>query len=135
MANHAVLTIDGKKSDLKHFSYSLSRYTEENGKPSTRVRSVMLNFVKDTIYDKGSATTWMSDPDKGKDGEVVIYADEAKKNALKTIKWTNGYICAYEENFNLDAGSSNTVESFSITCETVDIDGAKFDFLWPESHA
>ena len=135
MANHAVLTIDGKKSDLKYLNYRFHRHTEDNGKPSTRIRKGEITITKDSIYDKGSFTTWLSDPDKAKDGEIVVYSDEAKKTAMKTIKFTKGYIIAYEETFNLEAGTSNTVETFTISAEIIEVEGAKFDFLWPESHS
>jgi Hemolysin coregulated protein Hcp (TssD) len=135
MANHAVFSLDGKKSDLKYFNYRFHRHTEDNGKPSTRIRKGEITMTKDSIYDKGSFTTWLSDPDKAKDGEIVIYRDEAKKEKLKTIKFTKGYIVHYEETFNLELAQNNTLETFTISAEIIDVEGSKFDFLWPESHS
>lgn len=133
MANNAIMTIDGKKSDLKYVSYHFSRHTEDNGKPSTRIRKGQISVIKDSIYDKASAIAWLGDPDKGKDGEIVIYQDEQKKTPLKTIKFTNAFIIDYEETFNLEAQNSNTVESFTISAEKIEVESAKFDFIWPES--
>jgi hypothetical protein len=133
MANNAQLTIDGKKSDLKYLQYHFHRHTEDNGKPSTRIRKGEITMTKDSIYDKDSLITWLSDPDKGKDGEIVIYSDEQRKTALKTIKFTNSFIVKYEEVFDLEKPNSNTVETFTISAETIDIDNSKFDFIWPES--
>lgn len=135
MANNATMTIDGKKSDLKHLSYHFTRHTEDNGKPCTRVRKGEISVVKDSIYDKGSAIVWMGEPDTGKDGEIIIYSDEKKEKKLKTIKFTNGFIIDYQEVFNLESGNSNTVESFTISAEIIEVESAKFDFVWPESQA
>lgn len=135
MANNALLTIDGKKSDLKYLRYHFHRHTEDNGKPSTRIRKGEITVTKDSIYDKSSAITWLGDPDKGKDGEIVIYQDEQKKNALKTIKFKNAYIVEYEETFDLEKSNSNTVETFTISAETIEVESAKFDFIWPESQS
>jgi hypothetical protein len=77
----------------------------------------------------------MSDPDKGKDGEIIIYQDEQKKNALKTIKFKNAFIVEYEETFDLEKPNSNTLETFTISAETIEVENAKFDFIWPESHS
>jgi len=135
MANNALMTIDGKKSDLKYLRYHFHRHTEDNGKPSTRIRKGEITVTKDSIYDKASAITWLGDPDKGKDGEIVIYSDEQKKTALKTIKFKNAFIVEYEETFDLEKSSSNTVETFTISAETIEVENAKFDFIWPESHS
>ncbi|WP_207431289.1 type VI secretion system tube protein TssD [Sabulibacter ruber] len=135
MANNALMTIDGKKSDLKYLRYHFHRHTEDNGKPATRIRKGEITVTKDSIYDKASAITWLGDPDKGKDGEIVIYQDEQKKQALKTIKFKNAYIIEYEETFDLEKPSSNTVETFTISAETIEVENAKFDFIWPESHS
>ncbi len=134
MANNATMSIDGKKSDLKFVTYHLSRFTEDNGKPSTRIRKGQISVVKDSIYDKGSAITWLGEPDKGKDGEIIIYQDEKRQTALKTIKFKNGYIIDYEETFDLEKQNSNTVESFTISAEKIEVESAKFDFIWPESN-
>ncbi len=135
MANNALMTIDGKKSDLKYLRYHFHRHTEDNGKPSTRIRKGEITVTKDSIYDKGSLITWMADPDKGKDGEIVIYSDEQKKTALKTIKFKNAFIVEYEETFDLEKPNSNTLETFTLSAETIEVESAKFDFIWPESHA
>lgn len=135
MANHAVMTIDGKKSPLKYLNYRFHRQTEDNGKPSTFFRKAEITVTKDSVYDKGSATTWMAEAKKAKDGEIVIYQDESEDTPLKTIKWTKGFIINYDETFNLELGNSNTLETFTISAEIIEIDSAKFDFKWPESHA
>jgi len=135
MANNATMTIDGKKSDLKFVSYHFSRHTEDNGKPSTRIRKGEISVVKDSIYDKASAITWLGEPDKAKDGEIIIYTDEKKSKALKTIKFTNGFIVDYQETFDLEKPNSNTVESFTISAEKIEVESAKFDFIWPESNS
>lgn len=135
MAHSAVLNIDGKESDLKYINYRFHRHTEDNGKPSTRVRKGEITITKDSIYDKGSFTTWLADPDMGKDGEIVIYTDQARSKPLKTIKFTNGFINSYEETFSLQGSSANTVETFTISAEIIEVNDSKFDFIWPESHA
>lgn len=135
MANNATMTIDGKKSDLKSLRYHFHRHTEDNGKPSTRIRKGEISVTKDSIYDKGSMINWLADPDKGKDGEIIIYQDEQKKNALKTIKFKNAYIVEYEESFDLEKSSSNTLEAFTLSAEIIEVESAKFDFIWPESHS
>jgi type VI protein secretion system component Hcp len=135
MANTALLTIDGKKSDLKYVRYHFHRHTEDNGKPSGRTRKGEITITKDSIYDKASATAWLSKPDSAKDGEIVIYQDEEQKVALKTIKFKNAYIVEYTETFDLEKAGSNTEETFTISAEKIEVEGAPFDFKWPESNA
>src|SRR5688572_15661858 len=134
MANNATMTIDGKKSNLKFVSYHFSRHTEDNGKPATPVRKGQISIVKDSIFDKGSAITWLGDPDMRKDGEIIIYEDDQKKKALKTIKFKQGCIIDYEETFDLEKQNSNTVESFTISAETIEVEKAKFEFEWTEGN-
>ncbi len=132
MAQSAELKLDGKKSDLRYINYRFHRGSEETGKPSTRVKRGEITITKDSLYDKGSFTTWMSDPDMAKDGEIIIYNDEKKDKPMKTIKWTNGFIIAYEETFSHETAAANTLETFTISAEKIEIDSSKFDFVWPK---
>jgi hypothetical protein len=143
MAQQAALFLDGVRSDLKYFRYQFERYTEENGKPSTRVRKGQIEIMKDSIYNKGVFTEWMSQPDKHKDGHLIIYdgADLATAKEWKKIEFTHGFVVSYEETFSLDSGvdatrttKNNTTERLVISCETMTVSGAKFDFIWPEFH-
>jgi type VI protein secretion system component Hcp len=135
MANTATLDLDGKKSELKYLRYHFHRHTEDNGKPSGKVRKGEITITKDSIYDKGSATNWLSKPDKLGTGTIVIYQDEEQKKPLKTIKFSNAYIVDYSETFDLEKQGTNTEETFTISAEKIEVEGAPFDFKWPESHA
>jgi hypothetical protein len=142
-AQHAKFTLDGATKDIKYFRYHFERYTEENGKPSTRVRKGQIEIIVDSIYYRGAFTDWMAKPDQPKDGFITIYegADLAGAKEFKKIEFTNGFIVSYEETFALDSGvdatrttKNNTTERIVISCETMTVKGAKFDFIWPESH-
>jgi hypothetical protein len=134
MANTAFLKIDGKESPLHYLSYEFHRHIEDNGKPATRIRRGTISMTKDSILDKGSFTNWMADPDKQKDGEITIYTDEKKEKKLKVIKFQHGYVIDYRETFDLEKAANNTLESFTISAEIIEVDSAKFDFKWPESY-
>jgi Hemolysin coregulated protein Hcp (TssD) len=133
MPNNAQMTIDGKKSDLKFLRYHFHRHTEDNGKPSTRIRKGEITVVKDSIYNKCAAIDWLSDQDMAKEGEIVIYLDEKRSAILKTIKFENAYIIEYEETFDLEKPNANTLETFTISAEKMKVENAEFNFTWPES--
>ncbi len=135
MANSATMTIDGKKSQLKSLEYYFHRHTEDNGKPSTRIRKGEITVTKDSIYDKGSMINWLAKSDRGKEGEIVIYQDDEQNNVLKKITFKNAFIIAYKEAFDLEKQNANTVETFTMSAEIIEVEEAKFDFIWPESNS
>ncbi|MBK8492214.1 MAG: hypothetical protein IPL49_15360 [Saprospirales bacterium] len=131
MPHTATFKLDGKESDIKSFSYSFSRMTEENGRPCARVRAgyISFNLASDDKH-KEAIINWMSKPDQGKEGEIIIYADDEKTKVLKTIKFENAFVTQYDESYS---EGGNTYESFVISCEKISIGAAKFDFKWPKA--
>lgn len=135
MATHtAGFKLDGKESQVLALSYQFSRFTEENGRPASRVRRGTLNLtLASEDQHKESVVQWLGDPDTSKDGEIIIYEGEyEKRKPFKTIKFEKGFVIDYRETFT-DQSGSKTTESFTISAEKITVGSAKFDFKWPKA--
>ncbi len=133
MPHSANFKMDGKESNVLAFSYDFSRNIEENGRVSARVRKglISITLASDDKH-KEAILNWMAKPDQAKEGELVIFADDEKKTALKTIKFENGFVISYREDY-MDGNNANVRETFTISSEKITIGSAAFDFKWPKA--
>ena len=134
MSYLAVFSKGGKKSPIINFSYSLSKMVDEKGRPSSRVSSAIFTLTIDSGgVHKGDMVKWLSEDSASAKGETVtieVADDDKKLEGFKMIKLENTHIISYDEQFY---DGSNMSETFSISAETVTIDGAKFEFKWPKA--
>jgi type VI protein secretion system component Hcp len=126
------LKIDGVESEIRDLSIDFNRSIDENGKVVTRVQRGIISLSKDAIYDRGNMIKWMADQDLLKEGEITIYEDDVKSKKFQVIKFQNGKIFDWSVSYSRE-GAANVYESFAISAEKIDIDGAAFDFQWPEN--
>ena len=135
-AHTAVLELEGAKAQVIDLSYSFARATDpEKGQPVKVVRNgfISLTVRSDEKEMNGKIINWMSTQDLSKAGSITIYKDADQSKELKKIEFENAYVVGYRENFNSQAMSSNTTESFEITAEKVKVSGAEFKMRWPDS--
>ena len=81
----------------------------------------------------GKIVNWLGQQDLPKAGSITIYKDADQTKELKKIEFENAFVVGYRENFNSQAVSSNTTESFEITAEKIRVSGAEFKMRWPDS--
>lgn len=135
-AHTAVLELEGAKAQVIDLSYSFTRSSDpEKGQPTKVVRN---GFISVTIRsdDKemvGKIVNWLASQDLGKEGSIIIYKDAEQTKELKKIEFENGYVVGYEERYNSQGDSDNTLETFRITAEKIKVSGAEFNMRWPDS--
>lgn len=126
------LKIDGVESEVRNLHIGFQRSVDEYGKVVTRVQKGIINITKDAIFDRGNMVKWMADQDLEKEGEIMLYEDDRRENVFQTITFKRGKIFDWSASYDRE-GAANVYETFSISAEIMDIDGAEFDFQWPES--
>ncbi|MBP6185182.1 MAG: hypothetical protein KA479_09595 [Saprospiraceae bacterium] len=135
-AHTAIFELEGAKAQVLDLSYSFSRSTDpEKGQPVKVVRNgqIMLTVRSDEKELVGKIIKWMSDQDRSKAGSITIYKDAEQSKELKKIEFENGFVVGYEERFNSQGESDNTLETFRITAEIIKVSGAEFRMRWPDS--
>ncbi len=135
-AHTAVFELEGAKAQVIDLSYSFSRATDpEKGQPVKVVRNGFISVTvrSDEKEMNGKIINWMGTQDLAKAGSITIYKDAEQTKELKKIEFENAYVVGYRENFNSQAISTNTVETFEITAEKVKVSGAEFKMRWPDS--
>jgi hypothetical protein len=135
-AHTAVLELEGAKAQVIDLSYSFSRSTDpEKGQPTKVVRNgfISLTIRSDEREMVGKIIKWLADQDLGKEGTITIYKDAEQTKELKKIEFENAYVVGYRENYNSQAHSDNTLESFEITAEKIRVAEAEFSMRWPDS--
>jgi hypothetical protein len=135
-AHTAIFELEGAKAQVLDLSYSFSRSTDpEKGQPVKVVRNgqIMLTVRSDEKELVGKIIKWMADQDRPKAGTITIYKDAEQSKELKKIEFENGYVVGYEERYNSQGESDNTLETFRITAENIKVSGAEFKMKWPDS--
>lgn len=135
-AHTAIFELEGAKAQVLDLNYSFSRTTDpEKGQPTKVVRNGLINLTvrSDEKEMVGKIIKWMGSQDLGKEGSITIFKDAEQTKELKKIEFENGFVVSYRENFNSQAGSDNTLETFEITAENIRVSGAEFKMRWPDS--
>jgi len=128
------ITLDGKKTELKEFSYSLTRSIDEHRRPQTRVKIDNGFLCKwDPLEDRDAVLNWgnIKNTEQGKSVEIISYLDDEKSKAIQTIKLENAHVIEYDVDFQ-NYESTGMTEVFRITAEKVEINGVKYDEKWPQ---
>lgn len=135
-AHTAIFELEGAKAQILDLGYSFSRSTDpEKGQPVKVVRNgqIMVTIRSDEKEMVGKIIKWMADQDRAKGGSITIYKDAEQTKELKKIEFDNGFVVGYEERFNSQGDSDNTLETFRITAENIKVSGAEFKMRWPDS--
>jgi hypothetical protein len=135
-AHTALFELEGAKAQVVDLSYSFARAVDpEKGQPVKVVRNgqIMITIRSDEKEMVGKIINWMADQDRAKTGAITVYKDAEQTKELKKIEFENGFVVGYEERFNSQSESDNTLESFRITAEKIKVSGAEFKMRWPDS--
>jgi type VI protein secretion system component Hcp len=135
-AHTAVFELEGAKAQVLDLGYSFSRATDpEKGQPVKVVRNgqIVITVRSDEKELVGKIINWMGKQDQAKAGSITIYKDAEQTKELKKIEFENAYVVGYEERFNSQGDSDNTLETFRITAEKIKVSGAEFKMKWPDS--
>ena len=135
-AHTAIFELEGAKAQVLDLNYSFSRSTDpEKGQPTKVVRNgfISITIRSDEKEMVGKIIKWMSAQDLGKEGAITIFKDAEQTKSLKKIEFENAFVVSYRENYNSQAGSDNTLETFEITAEKIRVSDAEFTMKWPDS--
>ncbi len=135
-AHTTIFELEGAKAQVLDLSYSFSRATDpEKGQPVKVVRNgqIVITIRSDEKEMKGKVISWMGKQDQPKAGTLTIYRDAEQTQELKKIEFENAYVVGYEERFNSQGDTDNTLETFRVTAEKIKVAGAEFKMRWPDS--
>jgi type VI protein secretion system component Hcp len=93
----------------------------------------MITIRSDEKEMVGKIIKWMADQDRAKTGSITLYKDAEQTKELKKIEFENAYVVGYEERYNSQGDSDNTLETFRVTAENIKVSGAEFKMKWPDS--
>ena len=141
-AHTTVFELEGAKAQVLHLSYSFNRAVDtEKGQPVKVVRmgQISMTIRSDEKEMLGKILAWIGKQDTEKSGTITIYRDAEQTKELKKIQFENAYCVGYEEQFSSQGESDNTLETFRITAEKVEISAgsatSKFNMRWPDSES
>lgn len=124
------ITVDGNETRIESFKYVLQRDVDKHRRPSGVVKIPTIRIKRDSLEDRGAILNWMAESDRGKDVSIKGYGDMRKSNQLTEIKLENAFIIGYTESFGEEA-NQGLIEYFDITSEKMDVDGNRFDEVFP----
>ena len=120
------LDIDALK-DVKVYSLSYGASLPMSGLEANAVAArLMLSDISLNIEltDKTEFIQWITTKKK-LSGTIKIEDANNPGSSLRTIKFSDAYICSFNESFSGGGGGSST--SISIACTGIDINGIKYD--------
>lgn len=127
MSFKAKFKIDGKEYDILDCTYDSAQEVDATGRPSSVTRSGRIML---TVQGTGGSELfeWMTNNFERKNGSVA-FVKRDNDATLKELKFTEGYLVKYEENFD-STGSNPLTETFTISAKQLDIGEAKHDNEW-----
>ena len=137
-AHTCVFELEGAKAQVLDLGYSFARATDpEKGQPVKVVRNgqIVITIRSDEKEMIGKIINWMGKQDTPKAGSLTIWRDAEQTKELKKIEFENAYVVGYEERFNSQGDTDNTLETFRITAEKIKVSGAEFKMRWPDSES
>jgi Hemolysin coregulated protein Hcp (TssD) len=116
MAFKAKLNVGGNEYNVLNCSYSLHQETDVTGRPSSVTRGGTVSITVESTSDT-SLSDWMFNNFERKDGSVVFLKRDTDATS-KELKFTEGYMVQYAENFD-SSGSNPMTESFVISAKSI----------------
>jgi hypothetical protein len=135
-AHTAVLELEGAKAQIIDLGYSFARATDpEKGQPTKVVRAgtISVTIRSDEKEMNGKVIAWMHQQDLPKEGKITIFKDADQTKEFKVIEFKNAYVTGYNESFNSQGSTANTIESFDISAEQITVAGNAFNMRWPDT--
>jgi hypothetical protein len=129
----AELSIDGKTFPLLTVSYGLYQATDESGKPSSGVRTHLIQ-LRLTGSDDETLPTWAVDAQKRLDGKLTFFRID-EQSTFKELTFEQAYCVHYAERVApADSNDQNLPGSYlieiGISPAVLKIGGTKHDNQW-----
>lgn len=127
MSFKSKLKVAGKEVNVLACNYSLKQETDATGRPSSITRGGKITLTVESTGDT-SFFEWMTNNFERKDGSVVFVKRDTDAT-LKELKWKEGYLVDYKENFD-STGDSPITETFTISAQAIEVGNGKHENEW-----
>ena len=116
MSFKAKLKVAGKELNILSCNYDLNQEVDATGRPSSVTRGGRINLI---VESNGETEffEWMTNNFERKDGSIV-FSKRDTDATLKELKFKEGYLVKYKENFDA-LGQSPLTESFTISAKEI----------------
>lgn len=127
MSFKAKFKVDGREYDVLDCTYDAAQEVDATGRPSSVNRA---GRVKLTVQGDGTTALfeWMCNNFERKNGSVQFVKRDSDAT-LKELKFTEGYLVKYQENFD-STGTNPLTETFTISARQLEIGEAQHDNEW-----
>jgi len=127
MSFKAKFKAGGKDLNVLDLSYQLIQETDATGRPSSITRGGKITV---TVESTGDTTLfeWMVNNFERKDGSVVFTKRDSDAT-MKELKFKEGYLVAYKENFD-STGDNPVTETFTISAMEISVGNGTHTNEW-----
>ncbi|AUD01101.1 type VI secretion system tube protein TssD [Spirosoma pollinicola] len=129
---NAEMSLDGKTFPVLTVSYGLYQATDESGKPSSGVRTYLIQ-LRLAGSDDETLPNWAVDAQKQFDGKITFFRID-EQSTFKELTFEQAYCIHYAERVAPAEGSDQGNESYqiemSISPAVLKIGGTKHDNQW-----
>lgn len=129
---NAEMSLDGKTFPVLTVSYGLYQATDESGKPSSGVRTHLIQ-LRLAGSDDETLPNWAVDAQKQFDGKITFFRID-EQSTFKELTFEQAYCIHYSERVAPAEGSDQGTESYqiemSISPAVLKIGGTKHDNQW-----
>lgn len=122
--------VDGGPYQITSVGISFQRDTGSDGRPCSMVYGGQIALSALTTAESKLVETMINAQNKPIASGTLEITTAQTEGVYRTVKFTNGYITSYSENFDM-TGGSEFMCSFNISAETIQVGNAKLDNKWP----
>ena len=122
----ALWKCDGEEAEIQNLDYSFNQNYDAIGQVSGEVMGGMINVSLMTAKSE-KRFGWAITSDLKKDGEIEFIDNDGQ--TLKTLKFTDGYMVAYNESYS-GFGGGGATENLTLSCRTIAIGGETHENTW-----
>ncbi len=122
--------VDGGPYQITSCGIAFQRDTGADGRPSSMVYGGLIALRALTTAESKLVETMINAQNKPIASGTIEITTAQTEGVYRTVKFTNGYITSYQEEFDMVGGSEFTC-AFSISAETITVGSAKLDNKWP----
>jgi hypothetical protein len=108
-------------------SFNLHQETDSTGRPSSITRGGTIRLTVESTAST-ELFEWMCNSFERKDGAVTYYKRDSDAT-LKELKFTEGYLVSYDEQFQAD-GTAPFLITFSISAKEIKIGNGTHTNAW-----
>lgn len=112
------LEVAGKKYNILNVNYKLAQETDVTGRPSSETRGGKITITVESTNET-DFFEWMTNSFERKSGEVIFLKRDSDATS-KSLKFTDGYVVYYEENFEA-SGTNPLTETFTISAREIEM--------------